>query len=351
MVRLFIRCLLAVSLVFTLGLADGTYGIPSFDGSNGWINSPPLATRDLDGKVVLVDFWEYTCVNCLRTLPYLRTWWQRYHDDGFVIVGIHSPEFDISADKGNVEKAVEQLGVKWPVVLDNNFTLWKRYANNGWPHEYLFDQSGRLVDTVDGEGQYPQTEAKIQSLLLAQNHKLSLPPVMQLLPQDSYDKPGAMCYLHTLEQLVGKVPFANASMHGTAPGTYVDDGTAYKDGGVYVQGAWKKTAETALDEAVPAYMTMRYHAIQVVVVLASEGGKNMRVDVTQDGEPVARGDAGRDMHYDGDGKSYLTVDAPRAYDVVMNAKMGYHNLRLTPASAGLNVYSFAFEACEVPKSN
>jgi thiol-disulfide isomerase/thioredoxin len=300
---------------------------------------------------VLVDFWEYTCVNCLRTLPYLKAWYDRYHNDGLVIVGVHANEFEFSGDRGNIESATRRLGISWPVVLDNNFAIWKRYTNNGWPHEYLFDQSGRLVDSVDGEGHYPETESKIQSLLLAQNSKLSLPPVMQLLPQDSYDKPGAMCYLHTLEVLLERVPFANAgaSQNPSREAAYVDDGSPRKDGAIYVQGEWHKTKEAAVADAPSAQLTMRYHSIQVVGVLAPEGGKSERVDVTQDGAPIAKADAGSDIQYAADGTSYVTVDSPRAYDLVMNAKFAYHDLRLTSEAPGLGVYSFAFESCEAPK--
>ncbi len=133
-----------------------------FDGGSGWINGTPITPGDLRGKVVLVDFWEYTCLNCLRTLPYLREWYRRYHDRGFVIVGVHAPEFDFSAKRSNVVAAARRLDVTWPIVLDDRFTIWKRYGNNLWPHEYLYDRDGRLVESVLGEGAYPQTEARFK---------------------------------------------------------------------------------------------------------------------------------------------------------------------------------------------
>src|SRR6185437_11098435 len=174
-----------------------------FDGASGWINSPPLAPQALRGKVVLVDFWEYTCINCLKTLPYLRAWYQRYHSDGFVIVGVHSPEFAFSGQRDNVAAAVKRLGVTWPVAIDDRMEIWQRYGNQAWPGEYLYDQNGALVEQRYGEGGYPQTEAKIQALLKARDPALKMPPVMALLPQDSYAKPGAVCYLQTPEILVG----------------------------------------------------------------------------------------------------------------------------------------------------
>jgi len=333
-------------LAGTLGLAPGVTGIPDFSGNAGWLNSPPLSAADLRGKVVLVDFWEYTCVNCLRTLPYLRAWYKRYQGDGFVIIGVHTPEFGFSGDKSNVQAADKRLEVDWPVVLDDKNEIWKRFDNDGWPHEYLFDQSGHLVDSVTGEGLYPQTEAKIQSLLRAQNPNLSLPPVMALLPEDSYDKPGALCYPKTNEVLLESTPISNATADKAFSNFYTDEDATHKDGAVYLQGLWHLTPQAAVSEGSRTHLALHYHAIQVVSVLAPDGGKSVRVDVTQDGAPIAKADAGADLHYDTDGTSYVTVDSSREYDLVMNKKFGQHELRLAPAAQGVGVYSFAFESCE-----
>ena len=119
----------------------------------------------LRGKVVLVDFWEYSCINCLRTLPYLRAWYERYHADGFTIVGVHTPEFAFTGEKKNVEAALARLHVTWPVALDDDDVIWKRYGVNGWPTELLFDQRGQLVEANFGEGLYQKTESAIQALL------------------------------------------------------------------------------------------------------------------------------------------------------------------------------------------
>ena len=346
------RTFAAMLLALTLAAAPASVTMPSFDGNTGWVNSPPLAPKDLRGKVVLVDFWEYTCVNCLRTLPYLRTWYQRYHDDGLVIVGVHTNEFGFSGDSANVAAAAKHLDVTWPIALDDKNAIWNRYKNDGWPHEYLFDQNGQLVDSVSGEGQYPETEAKIQALLKAANPALQLPPVMALLPQDSYTRPGALCYVHTPELLVGQQHIADASSFNapaSRDSTYVDRDTDHKDGALYLQGVWHLTPEAAVSNSAHGYVALKYHAIETVAVLTpGADGKSLRVDVTQDGAPIPKKDAGSDVHYDADGSTYLTVDQPRAYEVVMNAAFGQHELRLSPAGYGLGVYSFAFEACEAP---
>jgi thiol-disulfide isomerase/thioredoxin len=345
---------LLVLLAFSLALAPAADttpqfdSIPGFEGNAGWLNGPPLTASDLHGKVVLVDFWEYTCINCLRTLPYLRTWYERYKDDGLVIVGVHTPEFGFSGESANVAAAVKQLNVTWPVVLDSKSAVWDRYKVDEWPKEYLFDQNGHLVDTVSGEGWYPQTEAKIQALLKSANPKLTFPPVMQLLAQDSYLKPGAVCYLHTPEVIIQHTRVANFAGFNDQlrDATFTDLAATHKDGEIYLKGDWRITPEAVVAVGSPDYLAMRYHAIQVVGVLAPPPGRTIRVNVTQDGQPVPKADAGSDIQYDDKGASYISVDASRAYDLVMNAKFGQHELRLAPDGNGIGVYSFAFEACE-----
>ncbi|HZV76216.1 MAG TPA: redoxin family protein [Candidatus Babeliales bacterium] len=324
--------------------------ILSFDGNTGWINSAPLTPDELRGKVVLVDFWEYTCINCLRTLPYLREWYRRYHDLGFVIVGVHTPEFRFSGERANVTAAAERLHVSWPIVLDGDYTIWKRYGNYVWPHEYLYDQEGRLVENVDGEGLYQQTEAGIQELLKLADPKLALPPIMALLPEDSYDKPGAVCYPKTDEVIIRRQGIGNAagSQSPLQDTNYAYTTSDPKDGEVYLQGYWRLTRAAAVSGESNGYIVLRYHAIELVAVMRPESGGSIRVDVTQDGHPVAKSDAGTDLRYDDRGNSYVAVDAPRAYDLVVNARFGTHTLQLSPKSEGLGIYDIAFESCEVP---
>ena len=328
--------------------------IPGFSGGAQWLNSAPLTPAQLRGKVVLVDFWEYTCINCLRTLPYLRAWYARYHDDGLVIIGVHTPEFAFSGKDSNVADAVKRLHVAWPVVLDDGYAIWKRYKNTIWPHEYLFDQNGNLVESQEGEGNYQQTEANIQRLLRARDPHVRLPPVMALLPQDDYDKPGAVCYPKTPETYVGPwhgPAVANSpAFADPQKDTMYRDSGEHKDGSVYLQGFWHVSphGQAMLFGGGGGYAALRYHAIQVVAVMRPERGDAVRVYVTQDGKPIPREDAGKDVRYDASGASYLEVDAARAYDVAMNARFGTHELRLLPQQYGLALYSFDFESCEVP---
>jgi len=350
----------ALLLIPTFARAAEPDTMLSFDGATGWLNSSPLTPADLRGKIVLVDVWEYTCVNCLRTLPYLREWYKRYASMGFVIVGVHTPEFTFSSESKNVDAADKRLGVTWPVALDSNNKIWDRYGTSTWPHEYLFDQNGKRVESVIGEGSYPQTEAHIQALLRAANPSVKLPPIMALLPQDSYDKPGAVCYPQTEETFLGgpraKIanppPQAASSMfgqqqsplNGLNQAMYYDKGS-HQDGAFYLQGGWRKNEQGLVSADGRGHVAMKYHAVQVVAVMRPEGGP-VNVIVTQDDKPLAKDDAGADIQYDAQGRSYIAVNAPREYDVVMNKKWGTHELALSPEGSGVGVYSFDFESCE-----
>jgi len=352
-------CLAAFGLAsFDGGTSGGppTARIRSFDGNAGWINSAPLTPDSLRGKVVLVDFWEYTCVNCLRTLPYEIAWYARYRDLGFTIVGVHTPEFGFSSERANVERAATRLGVTWPVVLDDSYAIWNRWNNDVWPHEFLIDPSGAIVDDYEGEGGYPDMEAKIQKLLRVTHPDATFPPVMDYLPQDSYVKPGAVCYPHTGELYAGDFHGGTAlgNREGYTPGRvvdYTDPVRGHLDGRLYLQGPWLDTGQAmefaTADTAADDYVALRYHALDVVAVLKPEAGKPVTVYVKHDGKPLAKEDAGTDILYDDSGRAYVDVDSPREYDLVRNRHYGAHDLELHPVQYGLGVYTFDFEACEV----
>jgi thiol-disulfide isomerase/thioredoxin len=144
---------------------------PDFDGVGAWINSTPLRLADLSsqGKVVLVDFWTYGCYNCSNTLPYIKQWWNKYKDQGLVIVGVHTPEFETEHVLANVQDAVRRQEIGWPVVQDNDYTIWRAYGNNYWPHFYLIDERGQIVYDHIGEGAYDETDRQIAVALAARS--------------------------------------------------------------------------------------------------------------------------------------------------------------------------------------
>ncbi|MDQ6781753.1 MAG: redoxin family protein [Candidatus Eremiobacteraeota bacterium] len=325
--------------------------LASFEGATAWLNAQALSPADLKGKIVLVDFWEYTCVNCLRTLPYEKAWYERYKPYGFEIVGVHTPEFAFGAERANVAAALQRLGITWPVALDNERAIWNRYHNDSWPHEFLFDTQERLVREHVGEGDYPQTERMIAQLVRAAHPGVTLPPVMALLPQDSYTKPGAVCYPQTPE-VYAQAALGNREGHRSDEVVgYHDPVHGHRDGLLYLDGPWFNAREAVVharaDTSARDHIALRYHAIQVVAVLKPESGKPMTVYIRQDGAALSPPDAGEDVHYDARGRSYIVVDAARAYDLVMNRHFGHHDLELAPREYGLGVYSFAFESCQV----
>ncbi|MBB1595372.1 thioredoxin family protein [Achromobacter sp. UMC46] len=138
---------------------------PEFTGIENWLNSPPLTVASQRGKVVLVDFWTYTCINCIRTLPYVTNWHQKYKDQGLVVVGVHTPEFPFERSTANVQKALERFKITYPVAQDNRYATWEAYSNQYWPAVYLIDKQGQIVYRHFGEGNYAETEAEIQRLL------------------------------------------------------------------------------------------------------------------------------------------------------------------------------------------
>ena len=145
--------------------------MPPLDGATAWLNSPPLTTEGLRGKVVLVDFWTYTCINWLRTLPYVRAWAEKYADQGLVVIGVHTPEFPFEHDIENVRRAAKDMQVEYPIAIDNDYAIWRAFENHYWPALYFVDAQGQIRHHTFGEGDYEQSEAIIQQLLAEAGHR------------------------------------------------------------------------------------------------------------------------------------------------------------------------------------
>jgi thiol-disulfide isomerase/thioredoxin len=318
-----------------------------------WLNTggKALTARDLRGKVVLVDFWEYTCVNCIRTLPYLKEWHKRYADKGLVIVGIHTPEFEFAKERENVVRSARQFGLEYPILLDSDYRNWRAFSNQYWPAKYLLDKEGRARYVHFGEGAYGETEAAIQALLRDLNPRVQLPKLME--PIRGEDKPGAVCYRVTPELYCGYERGLMGAPEGFRANrvvTYGFRGGDLEDGRLYPSGPWLNGPEslrharatTGLEDS----LTIRYHALGVNAVIKPEGGKPYKVFVWQDGKPVAKEDRGADIREE-DGKTYLLIEQPRMYEIVKNAKFGSHILRLASDSPDFGIYAFTFTSCTV----
>jgi thiol-disulfide isomerase/thioredoxin len=311
--------------------------------------------EQLRGKVVLVDFWEYTCINCIRTFPYLKAWHQKYKDKGLVIIGVHTPEFEFAKREVNVAKAAKDFGLEYPIVVDSDQKIWKAYGNRFWPAKYLFDAQGFIADWHFGEGGYEKTEAKIQKLLKDANPKIELPPITSAIR--GTDKPGAVCYPVTPELYMGyerghfEGTLANREgYHAGKVVTYKDPGR-WEDGYVYVNGQWKNSPEALISvRSSPHprdYIAIKYHALEVNAVLRPELGKPVKIWVYHDGKPVSKQDRGSDIQYDSLGRSFMSLDEPRMYHIIKNAKFNQRTLKLATADPGMGIYTFTFVSCEV----
>jgi cytochrome c biogenesis protein CcdA/thiol-disulfide isomerase/thioredoxin len=304
---------------------------PEFAKTGRWFNTTPLNLSALRGRVVLIDFWTYTCINCLRTLPYLTAWDARYRDAGLTIVGVHTPEFGFEKKAGNVAAAIGQTGIRYPVVQDNDYGTWNAWGNNAWPAHYLIDADGQVRDTHIGEGAYKETEAAIRALLAeAGTKKLGAAAA----PKNPITEIAAQA---TAETYLGSARAQGFSPVGPTDGTR--DYRAMSAGrlprSVYsLGGRWTITRESA--RAVRgATITARVVGRAVYLVLSSPG-RARKVQVLLDGRPIGAADAGADVH---DG--VVTVRRQRLYDLVRLDATEEHVLTLR-LDSGVTGYAFTF---------
>jgi thiol-disulfide isomerase/thioredoxin len=295
-----------------------------------WFNSEPLNWEKLKNKVVLIDFWEYTCINCIRTFDYLKKWDKLYRSDGLVIIGVHTPEFDFAHDPANVKQAVRRFGFEFPVVVDSDMRIWSSYAVNAWPTKILVGPDRRIVFTHVGEGGYAEFEEHIREALSA------LHPGLKFTQPIEPDKTaeGGFCGDTTPEVYTG-----------TARGGVLTGTSKAPDGTPYVSGSWRaepdaQRAETPLTK--DSFLGMRYHGSEIFSVLNQEGTSPVSVRVEQDGKPLSKERVGEDVRFDARGNSYFDVTEHRMYYLVKNPDNDEHEIRLYPQSPGLGVYSFTF---------
>jgi cytochrome c biogenesis protein CcdA/thiol-disulfide isomerase/thioredoxin len=300
------RCVHETSRLADLGSA------PDFAGITNWFNSKPLSLEQLRGKVVLVDFWTYSCINCLRTLPHLKAWWRDYRRAGLEIVGVHTPEFGFEAVPNNVSAATKQLGVRWPVALDPKYATWKAYGNQYWPAEYLIDKRGHIRNEHFGEGEYDRTERLIRRLLgepgPARAQLADMTPTTLTTPE-TY-----LGYEHRLAGYSGSQPVPDRTAEYTAPKSLPENAWA-------LSGSWLLGTEHT-SAGRDAELTLHFHAKDVYLVMGGRG----RVRVSVDGHEV------RTVAVEGINRLYTVLSRPQLLDAQLR-------LRFTP---GVSVYSFTF---------
>ncbi len=302
--------------------------------AKGWINSPPLTPTDLRGKVVLYDFWTYSCINCVRTFPYVRSWFDRYRADGLVVVGVHSPEFDFEKVHANVQAAVQRDRVTWPVALDDGMKIWNEFANQYWPADYIADRTGHIRYSHFGEGLYAETENVIRELLGVPASSPRAGPVHADSASGQQVNPETYLGLQYQPQ-PSPVHVGTYDYPSPAPGAIAAPSFA-------LVGRWTAGPESIRADASAATILLGVHAQQVNLVLASPSGKRLEVFVELDGRPVPRADRGSSIHEDANGRTFVTVDAPDMYRLVASARVGDHTLSVTAASPGLEAYDFTF---------
>ncbi len=321
---------------------------PNFSSDAQWIDTGaegkkvPHSIKGYRGHVLLIDFWEYTCINCIRDFSVVKRWYAKYHAFGFDVVGVHYGEFAIGFNADNVRDAAKRFQLPWPVVADLQGSVWRDYHSNVWPNRFLVDQNGMIVLNVQGEGNDRPMEEKIRELLAATHPEVKEIP---LDPPENTFEPG--CGVATQETYVGDW-FGRGAIAN--PKAYRNDDQATNfhadeepvDGKVMFSGRWVTRQDGVTSDEKHGMAELRYHARSAYAVLSVENSnKLVRVDLRQDGKPLAQNEAGVDVHFDAQG-SYLEVGAPRMYYLVKNTGFGSHLLSLEPEAAGFDLHSFTY---------
>jgi thiol-disulfide isomerase/thioredoxin len=318
---------------------------------SAWINSLPLTRRQLAGKVVLIDFWEYTCINCIRTFAQNEKWYERYHKYGFEIIGVHDPEFDIAYHAANLRTAVKRFGLPYPVFVDPNFQLWQAYHNHSWPSRFLVDSGGVVRFHKDGEGGDAAFEHAIQRFLLQAHPGLKFPSDYTIAPEADAFAPS--CGVPTQEMYVGDWPdrgiLSNREGYHDGKTVHYELPANINDGQAAVSGGWETNKNGMIyrgkkggAHAAPDELVMRYHARELYAVINVSHGHPSAVYIQQDGKDLTAAAKGVDVKFDSAGHSYLEVREPRMYYLVQNPSFGAHTVTLMPTKPGLTINSFTF---------
>jgi len=319
---------------------EGT--LPSLAGATGWLNSPPLDAPALRGKVVLVDFWTYSCINCLRAMPYVREWAERYRDHGLVVIGVHAPEFAFERNLANVQRAVKDLKVTYPVAIDNDFAIWRGFNNKYWPAHYFIDAQGQIRAHHFGEGNYAQSEQIIRQLLREAGNTLPGDDAPVAMALDGVARQADMDNLKSPETYLGHARAENFASPGgqrqDQPADYTVPATLQHNQWA-LAGRWTVGNEDARLETRGGRIAFRFHARDLHLVLApGEDGKPVRFRVRIDGQPPGAA-AGGDISADGEGR----VDENRLYQLIrQSGAVQERTFEIEFLDPGVHAYAFTF---------
>lgn len=316
-------------------------GAPDFGGATGWLNTPNGSAVDLvelRGGVVLVDFWTYSCVNCIRTLPHLTAWYDTYRDHGLTIVGVHSPEFRFEKDPDNVRDAIEEHDIHYPVPQDNDFDIWDAYNNRFWPTHYLVGPYGKIRDVHIGEGAYAETEEKIRALL----REAGVTDLPQPVEEETDPGPRGSDITPELYAGHGRQPDALGNPEGYQPGEVVDytlpPQETWERDRIYLDGSWYNGAQS-MEARSDGSVVLRFKAGALNWV--SEGGGDACVPVRLDGFPIPDGLAGPSVDTSAD-PSCVPLGGADAYHAYAGP-VAEHTIRFD-VPEGFRLYTFAFSA-------
>lgn len=308
---------------------------------SGYINTNPITLADLKGKVVLVDFWTYSCINCIRTIPYLNAWHEKYADKGLVIIGVHTPEFEFEKDYNNVKAAVEKFEIKYPVVLDNDKGTWNAYENRYWPHKYLIDNEGYIRNDHIGEGGYAETEKVIQSLL---SERAAYMGVNATIDKSISNPENAQSVdfgqIYTPELYFG-YQFARAQLgnpEGFKPDqvvTYtIPENATIAPNRIYLDGDWRNNADHMELQSGEGRIVLSYSAKAVNIVAGGSGD----LYISEDGLNLTGSSRGLDVSEQG----AVSIDGQKLYNLVMHEQYGKHQLVIDVTGKEFQIYTFTF---------
>jgi thiol-disulfide isomerase/thioredoxin len=315
-------------------------GMPSLSGAVEWLNSPPLTPEALKGKVVVVDFWTYSCINCLRSIPYVRAWAEKYKDQGLVVIGVHTPEFAFEKNIDNVKKAVADLKIGFPVAIDNDYTIWRAFKNQYWPADYFIDVQGRIRDHSFGEGDYAASEHVIQQLLTKAG-EANVSGGLVTVNASGAEAASDADNVRSPETYIG---YARAEKF-VSPGGVVRGGAHFYAAGKpqinewSLSGDWTVGEERAVLNKKDGGIVYRFHARDLHLVLGSaRKGNPVRFRVTIDGAPPGNSH-GADVDADGQG----IVTRQRLYQLVrQNGAITDHTFEIRFLDPGAEAYAFTF---------
>ena len=315
--------------------------IPALSGATHWLNSPPLSRETLRGKVVLVDFWTYSCINCLRTIPYLKAWNEKYRDQGLVIIGVHSPEFAFEKDQKNVEQAIHDLGITYPVAMDNQYAIWNAFKNDSWPTHYLVDGQGRIRHQHFGEGAYRETEQLIQNLLKEVHYSKQIKSNTFVQVEGSGTTAAATGLERSPETYLGYARQQNfASPEAIKPNTPAQYSipVSLNPDQWALRGKWLLSEENAALTTAGGSIAFRFQGRDLHLVLGSHNHKPVRFKVTLDGSAP-----GAEHGTDIDSKGNGVIREQRLYQLIrQSGTITIHTFRIQFLDADAQAFAFTF---------